>query len=66
MASRRASGEALMLATWAPADMFTGPVSMITMPLRRSVTYFSEHTLVLALVFVVVAAVIALVEAVNG
>ena len=55
-----------MLAVWAPADLFTGPVSMVTTSLKRSVTYFDEHTLMLVLALVLVAAVIALVEAGNG
>lgn len=66
IASRPAPGAALMLAMWAPADMFTGPVNMVTMSLKRGVTYFYEQPLMLVLVLVLVAGVIAVLETVNG
>lgn len=51
---------------WAPADLFTHPVSVLTLPVRRLFTYLYEHPVVLALVFVVAAGLIALTETLTS
>ncbi|MGI3898889.1 MAG: hypothetical protein ACRYGP_26755 [Janthinobacterium lividum] len=48
---------------WAPADLFRQPLSMLLGPLKHGITYLYEHTLVLVLLFVAIAAIIAIVEA---
>ena len=51
---------------WAPADLFNRPLSMALGPLKHGISYLYEHTLVLVLLLVVIAAIIALVEARTG
>ena len=38
---------------WAPADLFTHPFSVLTMPLRRLFTYLYEHPLALGFLLAV-------------
>ncbi len=47
---------------WAPADLFTRPVSMVLAPMKVGITYLYEHTFALALMFILIAAIIAVVE----
>ncbi len=51
---------------WAPADLFTRPLSMLLWPLKHGITYLYEHTLVLVLLLAAIAAVIAFVESRTG
>ena len=44
---------------WAPADLFTPATNVVVLSLKRVVTYFAEHLLVLLLAIVAVAALIA-------
>lgn len=47
----------------APADLFTHPVSVLTLPVRRLGTYLYGHPFVLGLVLALAAAAIAVAEA---
>lgn len=48
---------------WAPADLFSGPVDMMVVPMRHGFTFFYERPLALALVLIFCGSVIAVVEA---
>lgn len=43
---------------WAPADLFTHPFSVLTLPLRRLFTYLYEHPLALGFLLAVAAGII--------
>lgn len=47
---------------WAPADLFTHPFSILTLPLRRLLTYLYEHPLALGLLLAVAAGLIVAAE----
>lgn len=46
---------------WAPADLFSPALNIFLHPMKRVVSYFYEHLMVLALTLLCVAALIALV-----
>ncbi len=46
---------------WAPADLFSPALNLFLLPLKRTVSYFYEHLVVLALVVLAVAALITVV-----
>ena len=50
---------------WAPADLFSGAVNMVTLPMRHGVTFFYERPFALALLFLGLGSVIAIVEAIK-
>ena len=45
---------------WAPADLFSPALNVFLLPMKRTVSYFSEHLMVLALVLLGVAVLITL------
>ena len=51
---------------WAPADLFNPVLNIFLSPLKRMVSYFYEHLMVLALALIAIAALIALATWVAG
>ena len=50
---------------WAPADLFSAPVNMMTLPMRRGLTFFYERPIAVAALFLAFASAIAIVEAIK-
>lgn len=51
---------------WAPADLFSPVLNIFLLPMKRTVSYFYEHLMVLALVVLAAAALIAAVTVLGG
>ena len=45
---------------WAPADLFSPVLNIFLLPMKRTVSYFYEHLMVLALALLCIATLIAL------
>ena len=47
---------------WAPADLFNPFTNSLSLPLRRGITYFAEHPMVLLAAVILIGVMITVVE----